>query len=86
MKTKELLERLSKLLSRKGSQRQVELKSVLALLGKLEKKEEKVKRKLAAAKDLGAEGEDLYKRLEDKLRVLRVQRAKGERLCRELEE
>ncbi len=84
MKTKKLLERLADLLSSKGQKRRVELASLRTLLRKLEKKEEKVLQKLAAAKKLGDEGADLRKRLSDKLRVLRAQRSKGVRRCSEL--
>ncbi|MCP5023559.1 MAG: hypothetical protein GY930_17545 [bacterium] len=86
MKTKNLLERLSQLLSLEGSQRREELVSLRELLEKFELKEAKVSQRLADAQELGPDGEKLRQRLSDKLRVLRAQRMKGLERCAELEE
>ena len=49
-----------------------------------EAREGEIALKLEAAQELGEEGEDYRKRLTDKLKVLRAQRAKGEQLCEDL--
>ncbi len=86
MKTKKLLERLTQILSLEGSERLTELESLQELLDKFEKKERKVAKKLAAAQKLGDQSAALQENLNNKLRVLRAQRAKGLKRCAELME
>ncbi len=87
MKTKKLLKKLAAMLSLKGEQpRKAELESLVVLLEKLHKKEQSLEQKLAAAQELGDDGKEMCKRLADKLRVLRAQRAKGVARRDELED
>ncbi len=86
MKRKKLLKQLAAMLSTTGSTKKAQLESLRDLLEKLEKKEVKLEKKLAAAEELGDEGAEDRERFADKLKVLRVQRAKGQRRCEELED
>ena len=84
MKTKKLIKRLASIFSEEESDQKLQLKNLKKLLAKLDEKEAKITLKLEAANEFGEEGEAYRKRLTDKLKVVRAQRAKGKALCEEL--